>query len=212
VVGTSRIRGVFLSAADHLLAGRRGEFEAISKCWGRMDVEVGNLRLTFQDFRAQDIIGKWPIPEERRRFQCHNDRQASYDDSEYALNSTLFMQRVFDPTKREDGRVPTHLVFEFKSRGPALYHDVIFSAIPPEWQGAATGVLYRSLVNENMGVPGLDREERKDWIEAATAGRANVSVSLIDTLEIIRPWLRLSEVRACVLCRWIEWGDTCDAD
>ncbi len=217
VAGTSRLRGVFLSAADHLLAGRRGEFETMSKCWGRMDVEVGNLRLTFQDFRAQDILGQWPIPEQERRFQCHNDKQASYDDSEYARNTTLFVERLFDPQKRQgkgkgkagdgdgDGdRVPTHLVFEYiERRKPELYRDIIFDAIPPDWRGAATGVFFRSVLAGGMESPPLDRDLREGWVGTAMEHRSNVSVSLVDTLEIIGPWLRLSEVRACVPLLWV---------
>lgn len=200
VAGTSRLRGVFLSLADHLLEGQRGEFEAMSKCWGRMDVEVGSLRLTFQDFRAQDIFGRWPLSDAQRRlrrFQCHNDIQASYDDSEYARNATAFVRNVFDPRRKGgDGRAPTHLVFEYiEDQDPALYHDLIFNAMPADWRGAATGVFFRSLVTgRTLEALPLDPDERAEWIEAATEGRHNVQVDLIDTFELIRPWLRMTEV------------------
>ena len=199
VAGTSRLRGVFLSLADHLLEGQRGEFEAISKCWGRMDVEVGSLRLTFQDFRAQDIFGRWPIPDAQRRlrrFQCHDDKQATYDDHEYAQNATAFVRNVFDPHRKGgDGRTPTHLVFEYIEQDPALYRDLIFNAMPADWHGAATGVFFRSLVSgRTLEALPLDPDERAEWVETATEGRPNVQVDLVDTFELIRPWLRMTEV------------------
>ena len=212
VAGTSRVRGVFLALADHLLAGRRGEFAAIAKCWGRLEVEVGSLRLTFQDYRAQDILRKWPLPETEKRFKCHNDKRATYDDSDYARNATLFMQHIFDARRKKggDGRAPTHLVFEYiEDKDPALYRDIIFSSIPADWQGAATGIFFRSLVTGgSMDAPALDPDERAEWIETATEGRPNVAVDLVDMLEIIRPWLRMSEVRSLhyLMCVWHSPG------
>jgi len=203
IVGTSRVRGLFLSAADHLLDGRRGEFAAaMGKCWGRMDVDMGNVRLTFQDFRGPGIL-PWPLHDDEKRFQCHGDKQTSYDDGEFARNSSHFLQNIFDPAQQPDGLTPTHLVFEYiEKQDPAMYRDVLFSALPPDWEGSATAIFFRSPISGNVESPGLNRTRREEWASVATvtatpdgAGRRQVPVDLIDTLEIIRPWLRASEVR-----------------
>jgi hypothetical protein len=218
IAGTSRIRGLFLSAADHLLDGRRGEFAAtMGKCWGRMDVEMGNVRLTFQDMRAPGLL-RWPLGE-GRRFQCHDEKQTTYDDREYARNSTRFFQATFDPAQQHDGRTPTHLVFEYlEKQDPAMYRDVLFSALPAEWKGEATAIFFRSLLTGSMDSPALNRTQREEWAATATATTLNgtaaldsalnyssgkgagrrLPVDFIDTLEIIRPWLRVSEVRCLI--------------
>jgi len=69
ILGSSKIRGVFLSAVDHLVKGIGGQFEGIVICWGRMDVEVGHLRITYQDFRAPTRI-PWPLPKDGLT-ECH---------------------------------------------------------------------------------------------------------------------------------------------
>lgn len=83
-----------------------------------------------------------------------------------------------------------------------MYRDVLFSALPPDWEGSATAIFFRSPFQGNVESPGLDRTRREEWASMATvtatpdgAGRRQVPVDLIDTLEIIRPWLRASEVR-----------------
>lgn len=206
IVGTSRIRGLFLSAADHLLDGRRGEFEAaMGRCWGRMDVEIGNIRLTFRDFRSQDILS-WP-QEAGQHFQCHGDNQVTFDDNEYARNSSLFFQHIFDPARQPDGLTPTHLAFEYvEGQDPTLYRDLIFNALPSDWDGAATAVFFRPPRTGGMESPGLNDTHREEWVTAATETQDSNSsdhggrtggrphVDIIDTLEIIRPWLRVSEV------------------
>lgn len=50
-VGNSILRGIYLSMVDMVLArGQKDELDTsvIEKCWGFVDIKIGNLRLTYQ--------------------------------------------------------------------------------------------------------------------------------------------------------------------
>lgn len=52
--GSSIERGTFLSLVDYLLASRAANLTESDfwKCWGWMDLQIGNLRISYLDFRA----------------------------------------------------------------------------------------------------------------------------------------------------------------
>lgn len=87
VIGTSVMRGVFLSIADLLLPdGDKVMFgkSVISKCWGRAQVTKGNLMVMYQDFR----VGEFEKPEEVGTdfIECHNGEVVK-EGSEFLKNA-----------------------------------------------------------------------------------------------------------------------------
>lgn len=185
VLGASVIRGVFLSAVDHLVNGKRGEFEGISKCWGRLDVEVGNIRLTYQDFRASWYT-PFPLPTgPGEHSQCHDDRVASIDGYALYKNSTDFLKNVFaDPIRR-----PTAIVYTHDMRKPPeIIRAIIYDQLPKDWGGKVFGVYMRDFVNGNILEPISIAE--KERVRAVVG----FPVQLIDTQDLIMPWMRMQEV------------------
>lgn len=64
ILGGSVQRGVFLTLVDMALAqGQKDDFtsSAVGKCWGYADIQVGNLRLTYQ--ASEWIYGVWDLGE-----------------------------------------------------------------------------------------------------------------------------------------------------
>lgn len=62
ILGTSIVRGIFWAIADVLLRKRFGSLDGRStwKCWGWQDLRVGNVRISFRDFRSNGLDGSWP--------------------------------------------------------------------------------------------------------------------------------------------------------
>ena len=185
VMGTSRLRGVFLSAADHLVVGKHGEFASITNCWGRMDVEMGNLRLTYQDYRAL-TVAPWPLrgPDEPRTFQCHADKQATFDGMEFFHNATQFMDNLFGD---DDSQPPTAVVFEtVDDVEPELYREMMFQHVPAAWQGVAMAIYFRSVINKNLDAPAWTPATKADWAQAI--GWPDTAV--VDVQDLVEPWMR----------------------
>lgn len=181
IMGTSRIRGVFLSAIDHLINGKQGEFKGIDKCWGRMDVEVGKIRLTYQDFRALGY-STWPLPT-NSRITCHNANVVVTDDLQYHQNSSKCVSNFFKPTEN----IPTTIVFEyFHDQSPEVYYDLVFQHLHVDFTGSAIAIFFRSLVTGHMDTPPLTVSQKMEWSKNV-AQRRNVSVDVIDTFDIILP-------------------------
>jgi len=194
--GTSRLRGAFLAAVDQLLGGKPGEFAIINKCWGRMDVTLGNTRLTYQDFRAL-TLAPWPLrtPDEPRTFQCHDTKQAMLDGMEFYQNATQFITHIFKRRAKDAAfRQPTSFLFEkIRDAKEELYHDMLFQHLPRDWPGTAIAIFFRSMLSatRTLGLPMLTAEEKTAWTSAIGWPTAEV----IDTKEIILPWMRSAEHR-----------------
>ena len=100
VIGTSVMRGVFLSMADLLLPfGEKRYFapSVIGKCWGRAHVKKGNLRLMYQDFR----VGEFEKPGENGAdlVECHNDMIAK-EGSDFLCNAYRVWDEVFEDANK----------------------------------------------------------------------------------------------------------------
>ncbi len=98
VVGCSIRRGVYFRAIGLLLGPEASRNMAVvDKCWGRIDVEVGNIKLTFVDFRGP-VYGSWPPKNETfNAIECHGNRVMS-NEFEFQNNSVHFMKSLFaDP-------------------------------------------------------------------------------------------------------------------
>eukprot|EP00956_Cyclotella_meneghiniana_P000014 scaffold40_cov68-Cyclotella_meneghiniana.AAC.1 len=75
ILGTSRERGVFLSLVDLLLSPDEKEhidISVVGKCWGRVIVQKGNIKLLYQDFR----VVQFEPPGKTRVMECHNNKIA----------------------------------------------------------------------------------------------------------------------------------------
>jgi len=193
--GTSRLRGVFLAAVDHLLGGQPGEFAQISKCWGRMDVTMGSrLRLTYQDYRAL-TLAPWPLrgPDEPRTFQCHDAKQATLDGMEFYHNATQFITHIFHPQSKDTAfRQPTSLMFEkIRDAKEELYRDMLFKHLPHDWAGTTIAFFFRSMLSSTstLDQPHLTPETKAAWTSAIGWPTAEV----VDTNDIIKPWMRSAE-------------------
>ena len=67
VLGGSVQRGVFLNLVDMVLArGQKDYFDssALAKCWGYADIQIGNLRITYQ------VSGFTPVLYRRGECSC----------------------------------------------------------------------------------------------------------------------------------------------
>lgn len=183
ILGSSKIRGVFLSAVDHLIKGIGGQFEGIQKCWGRMDVEVGHLRITYQDFRAPTRIA-WPLAKDRLT-ECHGENVA-VDGMGLYHNSTSFIENIFDDP---DDR-PTALVIEFDPQmNPEMHKAMMFDSLPESWQGPVAAIYFRGMYNSPLDGPPLTQEQRNKWSTVL-----HRPVDIVDTSDLIQPWLRFAEV------------------
>lgn len=120
-LGLSRIRGVFFSAVDTLLDGKAGDFVSIGKCWGTIDVRVGTLRLTFQDFRAPTLVNDPPPTSENDIVECHGDRIANYQ-AEFAKNATLYVKNLFQDKMQS----PSAIVIDWERwQNPEIYQKLV---------------------------------------------------------------------------------------
>lgn len=158
-----------------LLDGKPADFLSIGKCWGRIDVTLGTLRLTFQDFRAPANL-PWPLPTpDNDILECHGEHVASYH-AEYAQNSTRFVKNLFqDPT-----HLPAAIVFEGERRqDPNTYKELL--GLPGTWSGPAILVNFRSQLNEPLDASPISIQERQRWERVF-----NRSLDMIDTADLIR--------------------------
>ncbi|CAM9904286.1 unnamed protein product, partial [Scytosiphon promiscuus] len=134
VAGNSVQRGVFQTLVDlALAAGQKDEFDTsvIKKCWGMADVQIGQLRLTYQDLRLYEIgqaSGDSTV--------CHGEKLAANSTAEYISSSERYLRE----TIFQDGgpwpsaiMAPSHMVDE--NGAPNLQINVLLSALPAGWDG-----------------------------------------------------------------------------
>lgn len=179
--GTSKLRGAFLSAVDHLVKSNPGDFSGIEKCWGRMDVQIGHLKLTYLDFRFH-AFANYPLPSEKQQmFTCHGDNIALHV-SEGIHNSTACIHNLLASEKP-----PTALVLDWERTGAKVLNGIL--DLPESWQGHLISVNFRSQLNYPIDAPLISEQERADIRE--TLGRP---LHFIDTHDIGTPWLLFMEV------------------
>ena len=139
VIGTSIMRGVFLSLVDLLLPiDDKMEFtrSSVANCWGRAQLTKGNLRLTYQDFRVSELEEPSEINTNVNHIECHNGKIAK-EDSKFLLNAYEIWEEIFDnPTQWPDvifmlsGYGYGYDSFDFNS------HTLHFARnLPKDWTG-----------------------------------------------------------------------------
>jgi hypothetical protein len=180
-LGTSRIRGVFLSLLDHLVNGKQRMFLKIHQCWGRIDVTVGKIRITYQDFRGLTSL-KWPLPGKQMDIvECHGELLANAA-SEFARNSTNFVKKLF-----ESPNIPSAVAVDWsREADPRVYAELI--SIPLTWSGSLVFINFRSQMGYPLDNPSPLKEELSNWTEIFER-----PIDFIDTHDIIRPWVKYGE-------------------
>ncbi len=159
VVGTSRERGVFLSLVDMLLEPKEkvhfGD-SIVSQCWGRAVVEKGNMKVLYQDFRANSF----EQPGDLGAIQCHNDkvvRGGLRSNGSMLGNATAFWEELFeDETMWPDViyLLSGHKANDFNFEA----HTLSFvRSIPPSWRGTLIIGDYEF----NAKRAGLDKDRSK---------------------------------------------------
>ena len=137
VIGTSVMRGVFLSMADLLLPFEdklRFAPSVIGKCWGRAQVKKGNLRLMYQDFRVGEF--EKPGVNGADLVECHNE-QIAKEGSDFLNNA----RRVWDELFEDANKWPDTIFllsgygwgydnFDFESHTLYFAHN-----LPQAWRG-----------------------------------------------------------------------------
>jgi hypothetical protein len=192
VFGTSVQRGLFLRAADLLLGKTENEIGVLSKCWGRMDVEVGNIRLTYVDFRGA-VHATLPLKSETSRsFECHGSNIAR---DEYTLqrNSTLFSQQLFTGRKQ-----PTCIVLSQSVVGSSTSESMgqiwkEYLSLPTNWDGHVILPYFRSPLWNNFDVDNVDPHQDILQAEEKVSAGFGRKVNFVDVGEIALPFLRYRE-------------------
>jgi len=158
VIGTSIMRGVFLSLTDLLLPDHdKYAFggSVINKCWGRVQVKKGNLRLMYQDFR----VGEFEEPGEVGTdiLECHNNLIVK-EGSEYLHNAYRIWEEIFhDETKWPDVifLLSGYGVFSKKNNFDFESHTLYFArTLPPSWSGTlilTDGMFSGAVIEHSIG-------------------------------------------------------------
>lgn len=190
IVGASVIRGVFLMMLDHLIGDRDFNMWPIHKCWGRMDVTIGNIKLTYQDVRYFAYANDYDYD----HIECHGNKEA-IDVLELRKNTTNFMKQLFS-----EKFPPTSIVVDIdqlKLLDSTLYSKVF--DIPSTWLGNLIFVYLRSLVSANkpgdLGArsPYNPRVNDKELSKFATT--FNRHVHFVDSIDVTLPFHRFTEMR-----------------
>ena len=101
----------------------------INKCWGHYDIQIGGLRLTYQDFRLNQPIKADTTKNKEENgsftssYMCHNKKIVSADQDLLDRNGSLYLQ---------------HYVFgeEAVAARGGRYPDVIYSNPMMMWNMA----------------------------------------------------------------------------
>ncbi|KAJ8047377.1 hypothetical protein HOLleu_06361 [Holothuria leucospilota] len=130
ILGSSIERGIFLSLTDLLLtmSGRKYIKDSyLDKCWGYMEVELGNLRVIYKDFRIQHSRRIHLLNETNLKIVCYNEVKftSNYD----FLNDTLDFLEDFIFSKQ----VWPDVIAVTIKEDPQL--RLLRSAIPDSWIG-----------------------------------------------------------------------------
>ncbi|KAJ8050919.1 hypothetical protein HOLleu_04302 [Holothuria leucospilota] len=130
VLGSSTDRGIFLSLVDLILSDRqKNDFDGsdLTKCWGFAELQVGNLRIVYQDFRIANTRNSMFKSENNVTITCHNEKKVAqgydfFDDAIAYLREFLFNDRLWPDVI-------------FVSVGNSLQLKALFQVIPPSWKG-----------------------------------------------------------------------------
>mmetsp|Transcript_24480 Transcript_24480/g.44995 ORF Transcript_24480/g.44995 Transcript_24480/m.44995 type:complete len:613 (-) Transcript_24480:124-1962(-) len=139
VIGTSVMRGVFLALADLLLPGsdKASMTGTIGRCWGRAEIQKGNLKLLYQDFRYELL--EQPDKVGLNTYQCHNNKVVK-EGSEFLPKAYQVWEEVFHHENHWPDVIFFGVGFENYKKDVVLYdfasHTLEFvKRLPPAWNG-----------------------------------------------------------------------------
>eukprot|EP00906_Rhabdomonas_costata_P017123 RCo024652 len=186
-MGSSKIRGVFLSAVDLLINRLGAGLDTLHKCWGRMDVQLGNVRLSYVDVRAISVT------HDNMALEHHVCRLCSYFDN--SLVSTNYSQLEFNTTQivssllRDPWGPPTSLVIDWSPFGPTEAPVAAkLLAIPDDFRGQIVVMGFRT-VQDWGTLPRIPVESIAPKLAQAFGRR----VHFVELLDIVLPWYRYKE-------------------
>ncbi|KAJ8050920.1 hypothetical protein HOLleu_04303 [Holothuria leucospilota] len=130
ILGSSTDRGIFLSLVDLLLSDRQKyDFVAsdLTKCWGFAEVQVGSLRIVYQDFRIANTKISMFQSGNNVTITCHNEKKVSkgydfFDDAIAYLKEFLFNDRLWPD-----------VIYVAVSTSQQL--EALLRVVPPSWKG-----------------------------------------------------------------------------
>ncbi|KAJ8050907.1 hypothetical protein HOLleu_04286 [Holothuria leucospilota] len=130
ILGSSTDRGIFLSLVDLILSDRQKyDFNEsdLTKCWGFAELQVGSLRIVYQDFRIRNTKISMFQSEKNFTITCHNEKKVSqgydfFDDAIAYFKEFLFNDRLWPDVI-------------FVSVSTSLQLKSLFQVIPPSWKG-----------------------------------------------------------------------------
>jgi len=187
-MGSSRIRGVFLSAVDLLVNKMGNGLKIINKCWGRVDVQLGNLRLTYQDLRSLTRLS-YPLPSrENNSFQCHQNHIMVSDFYQLHHNASQFIRHLF---KESGDHKPTSLIFEwvpFEAVDVRALVEVLDIPVE-ETEVNFIALAFRTVMYKQF----LDQPPITDEMINGLNQAFGRTVHVIDTLDIVLPFIRSHE-------------------
>ncbi|CAM9934848.1 unnamed protein product [Pylaiella littoralis] len=133
-MGNSTLRGIFLTLVDMALAtGQKDEFQTsvLTKCWGFVDIRIGNLRMSYQDLRL------YTVRSVEDATICNDEKLASGSTAAYVSSAELFLK---DTIFREDEPwpsviwAPSNMIDS--DEAPNLQISVLLDALPSTWTGS----------------------------------------------------------------------------
>jgi len=215
ILGTSKERGVFLSLVDLILPSSQKmkmKSSVMSKCWGHMRIEIGNIKFVYQDIRSDYL------DPEKDFIMCHNDNLAKLPGM--WQNATKMIRNMFE----ED--MPTVLLLN-SGCGDAIYNDSLFRAkamkctnfvkglisqIPQTWRGTIYTVdsfSFSATITQMMTEKGyLDYTRNlKKWSKLVNDTR----VRMLDTVSLGNP-MGLTAEHPGQLHTSVHWHHFCDQE
>ncbi|XP_071849551.1 uncharacterized protein [Apostichopus japonicus] len=130
VLGRSTERGVFLSLVDILLTideKREIKSSILWKCWGLMEIRLGNLRFVYQDFRIEDAPMENINDSDHVQVTCHNEKNVGSSKDLFSDAIGFFKETLFTDRFRPD----VILLIVTNS----LHLTYLTKTIPASWDG-----------------------------------------------------------------------------
>ncbi|CAB1114832.1 unnamed protein product [Ectocarpus sp. CCAP 1310/34] len=154
-LGNSILRGIFLTILDMALAqGQKDDFSTsvVKKCWGFIDVRIGNLRISYQDLRLYTVSSVDDAT------VCNDEKLASGSTAAYVSSAELFLQdTIFRENKPWPSVIwaPSNMID--LDEAPNLQISVLMDALPSSWRGTLVMLdqLYGYGYGWNTGNPTL---------------------------------------------------------
>ncbi|XP_071849256.1 uncharacterized protein [Apostichopus japonicus] len=202
VLGRSTERGVFLSLVDLLLKSDEKASiytSVLWKCWGIVEVRLGNLRFIYQDFRIESVSPETVTDREREHVNvtCHNKQKVR--SNEYFRDTITFFQK----TLFNDKINPDVVLLTIKY---SKQLQLLAKNIPASWRGnlyamngfkVHEGLLYTFTGRQS------DLEMAKQFVTYDDHIRA------LDGFALATPWRHATEIPPLVM-KTPHWHRPCE--